>query len=171
MHDALLKSLDIVAAANMIAGAWRETSSTIIQNCFHKAGFKHHEVDPATEPEEPPVAPAPHVWNKIQKWLGNVQFDEFAASEPEAPTTQPMTDEDIINLVRTENDAPEEESDEEDDVPTVTAIKNSTEFLTMIDQQRAFLKRYKMPTDIVEQLEAQVIANQFFLMQQAKANE
>ena len=165
---ALLKSLDIVAATNMIAGAWRETSSTIIQNCFRKAGFKHHEVDPATEPEEPPVAPAPHVWNKIQKWLGNVQFDEFAASEPEAPTTQPMTDEDIINLVRTENDAPEEESDEEDDVPTVTAIKNSTEFLTMIDQQRAFLKRYKMPTDIVEQLEAQVIANQFSLCSKQK---
>ena len=44
--NALLKSLDIVAATNMIAASWRETSSTIIQNCFHKAGFKHHAVDP-----------------------------------------------------------------------------------------------------------------------------
>ena len=38
----------------------------------------------------------------------------------------------------------------------------------MIDQQRAFLKRYKMPTDIVEQLEAQVIANQFSLCSKQK---
>ena len=57
--NVLLKSLDIVAATNMIAKAWRETSSTIIQNCFHKAGFKHHSIYPDTQPEEPPVAPAP----------------------------------------------------------------------------------------------------------------
>ena len=44
---------------NMTATAWRETSSTIIQNYFHKAGFKHHSVDPDSQPEEPPVAPAP----------------------------------------------------------------------------------------------------------------
>ena len=36
--------------------------------------------------------------------MGDVPFDDFAASEPEAPTTQPMTDEEIINLVHTEND-------------------------------------------------------------------
>ena len=47
--NSLLKALDIVQATNMIAASWRETSSTIIQNCFHKAGFKHHAVDPASK--------------------------------------------------------------------------------------------------------------------------
>ena len=47
--NSLLKALDIVQATNMIAASWRETSSTIIQNCFRKAGFKHHAVDPASE--------------------------------------------------------------------------------------------------------------------------
>ena len=55
----ILKQLDIVAATNMVHNAWKETSSTTIQNCFHKAGFKHHAVDPDPAPEEGPVAPAP----------------------------------------------------------------------------------------------------------------
>ena len=98
--NTILKQLDIVAATNMVYNAWQESSSTIIQNCFHKAEFKHHTVDPDPAHEEPPVAlPAPDVWNKVQRWMGDVQFDDFAASEPEAPTTQPLTDEKIINLV------------------------------------------------------------------------
>ena len=103
--NTILKQLDIVAATNMVHNAWKETSSTIIQNCFHKAGFKHNAVDPDPSPEEPPVAPAPDVWNKVQRWMCDVQFDDFVASEPEAPPTQPMTDEEIINLICTENDA------------------------------------------------------------------
>ena len=80
--NSLLKALDIVQATNMIASSWRETSSTIIQNCFRKAGFKHHAVDPASETEEDPLpAPAPDVWNRVQRWLGDVQFDEFATAQ------------------------------------------------------------------------------------------
>ena len=70
-----------------------------------------------------------------------MQFDEFAASEPEASTVQPMSDQDIVNLVLTENDVQEESDDEsEEDIPSASAIKMSVEFLAMIDQQKAFLK-------------------------------
>ena len=99
--NTLLKQLDIVVATNMVANAWKETNSTIIQNCFRKAGFKHHAVDPDPVPEEEPVALAPDIWNKVQRWMGDVQIDDFVASEPETSTTQPMTDEEIINLVHT----------------------------------------------------------------------
>ena len=34
----------------------------------------------------------------------DVQFDEFVASEPNASTAQPMSDQEIVNLVLTEND-------------------------------------------------------------------
>ena len=104
-------ALDIVQATNMIAASWRETSSTIIQNCFRKAGFKHHAVDPAPPEEEPLPAPAPDVWNRVQRWLGDMEFDEFVASEPEAATAQPMSDQDIVHLVLTENDVQEESDD------------------------------------------------------------
>ena len=140
--NSLLKALNIVQATNMIASSWRETSSTIIQNCFHKAGLKHHAVDPASETEEDPLpAPAPDVWNRVQRWLGDVQFDEFVASEPEAATAQPMSDQDIVNIVLTENDAQDKSDDEsEEEMPSTSAIKTSVEFLAMIDQQKAFLK-------------------------------
>ena len=49
--NTILKQLDIVAATNMVHNAWKETSSTIIQNCFHKASFKHHGLDPEQPPE------------------------------------------------------------------------------------------------------------------------
>ena len=168
--NSLLKALDIVQATNMIAASWRETSSTIIQNCFRKAGFKHHAVDPASEIQEDPLpAPAPDVWNRVQRWLGDVQFDEFAASEPEAGTAQPMSDQDIVNIVLTENDVQDESDDEtEEEIPSASAIKTSVEFLAMIDQQKAFLKRNELPTEIVEQLEAQVVAMQVLLCSKQK---
>ena len=167
--NTFLKQLDIVAATNMIHNAWKETSSTIIQNCFHKAGFKHHGLDPEQAPEEPLVAPAPDVWNKVQRWMGDVQFDEFAASEPEAPTTEPMTDEEIINLVHTENDAPQEESnDEEEENPPAKLIKSTNEFLAIIDQQKAFMKRNKLPVELVKQLETLIVGNQIALCSKQK---
>ena len=62
-------------------------------------------------------------------------------SEPEAGTAQPMSDQDIVNIVLTENDVQEESDDEsEEEIPSASAIKTSVEFLAMIDQQKAFLK-------------------------------
>ena len=100
------------------------------------------------------------MWNRVQRWLGDVQFDEFAASEPEAATAQPISDQNIVNIVL------DDESEEE--IPSASAIKTSVEFLAMIDQQKAFLKQNEMPTEIVEQLEVQVVAMQFSLCSKQK---
>ena len=164
--NTLLKQLDIVVATNMVANAWKETNSTIIQNCCCKVGFKHHAVDPDPVPEEEPVAPAPGVWNKVQRWMGDVQFDDFAAREPEAPTTQPMIVEEIINLIHTENDASQEES--EDEAPHAKMIQSTSKFLAIINQQRAFMKRNNFPVKLVEQLETLIVGNQIALCNKQK---
>ena len=100
-----------------------------------------------------------------------MEFDEYAANEPDGATEQPMSDQDIVDLVRTEND-PQEEAEEEESVgeqaPSATAIKNSSEFLAMLDQQKAFLKQNDMAIDIVEQLEAQIVGNQASLCSSQK---
>ena len=102
---------------------------------------ERYTVDPAPPEEEPLPALAPDVWNRVQRWLGDVQFDEFVASEPEAATAQPMSDQDILHLVLTKNDVQEESDDEsEEEIPSASAIKTSIEFLAIIDQQKAFLK-------------------------------
>ena len=52
-----------------------------------------------------------------------------------------MSDQDIVDLVRTENDPQDKSDDEsEEEIPPASAIKTSFEFLAMIDQQKAFLK-------------------------------
>ena len=101
--------------------------------------------------------------------MGDVQLNDFVASEPEAPATQPMTDEEIINLVHTENDAPQEESDdEEDEAPPAKLIKSTNEFLAIINQQKAFMKRNKLPVELVEQLETLIVGNQISLCNKQK---
>ena len=66
----------------------------------------------------------------MQRWLGDVQFDEFAASEPEAPTAQPMSDQDIVDLVHTENDAQDKSDDESgEEIPSASAINTSNFWL------------------------------------------
>ena len=159
---AMLKSLDVVQATNMLAAAWRETPSSIIQNCFRKAGFQHHSVDPDPVPEEPAPAPTPAVWNRVQTWLGDIPFDEFADTEPEQAPSPPLTDDEIVDVVLTENTVEDEEDDDEEESqePTVPPIKNSSEFLSMIDQQKAYFARNNLPTDLLTQLEAQVLATQ-----------
>ena len=58
--------------------------------------------------------------------LGDVQFDEFAAREPETATAQPMSDQDIEHIVLTENDVQEESDDEsEEEIQSASAIKSS----------------------------------------------
>ena len=62
--------------------------------------------------------------------MGEVEFDEYAASEPDGATEQPMSDQDIVDLVRTENDPQEEEvlkeeaklEEEEDEEPGTSGI-------------------------------------------------
>ena len=104
--------------------------------------------------------------------MGEVEFDKYAASEPDGATEQPMSDQDIVDLVRTENDTQEEEEQDDESVDEqascATAIKNSSVLLSMLDQQKAFLKWNDMAIDIVEQLEAQIIGNQASLYSSQK---
>ena len=81
----------------------------------------------------------------------------------------PWTDEDIINLVHTENDAPQEESDdEEEENPPAKLIKSTNEFLAIINQQKAFMKRNKLPIKLVKQLETLIVGNQIAMCSKQK---
>ena len=80
-----------------------------------------------------------------------------------------MMDEEIIDLVHTENDAPQEESeDEEVEAPHAKMIKSTNEFLAIINQQRAFMKRNNLPVEIVKQLETLIVGNQIALCNKQK---
>ena len=83
-----------------------------------------------------------------------------------------MTDQNIVDLVHTENDAQDKSDDEsEEDIPCASAIKNFVEFWVMIDREKTSLKCNDMPTNIVAQLEAQVITSQFSLCRSWKMQD
>ena len=62
-----------------------------------------------------------------------MQFDEFVASEPESSTAQPMSDQDIMKIVLSENDAQDKSDDEsEEEIPSASTIKIPFKILAMI---------------------------------------
>ena len=66
----------------------------------------------------------------------------------------------LLTSFCTENDAPQEESDDEEDETSPTKlIKTTNEFLAIIDQQKAFMKRNKLPVELVKQLETLITGN------------
>ena len=80
-----------------------------------------------------------------------------------------MMEEEIINLICTENDAPQEESeDKEGETPPDKLIKSTTGFLAIINQQKALMKRNNLPVELVEQLETLVVGNQIALCSKQK---
>ena len=166
--NTILKQLDIVAATNMVHNAGKKPVQLSSRIAFVRHGsnttmliqIQHLRSHLLSQPD---------VSNKVQRWMGDVQFDDSVVSEPEVPTTQPMTDEEIIKLICTENDAPQEESDdEEDEAPPVKLIKTTNEFLAIIDQQKAFMKRNKLPIKLVKQLQTLIVGNQISLCSKQK---
>ena len=62
----------------------------------------------------------------------------------------------------------QESEDEEEEMPPVKSIKNTSQFLGIIDQQRAFLKRNGLPVKLVKQLEKLLVDKQVSLCSKQK---
>ena len=58
--------------------------------------------------------------------------------------------------------------DEEDETPPAKLIKSTNEFLAIIDHQKAFMKRNKLPVKLVKQLETLIVGNQISLCSKQK---
>ena len=58
--------------------------------------------------------------------------------------------------------------DEEDESSHGKLIKSTNKFLAIIDQQKAFMKRNKLPVKLVEQLETLIVGNQIALCNEQK---
>ena len=75
----------------------------------------------------------------------------------------------LLTLSIQKFDAPQEESDdEEEENPPAKLIKSTNEFLAIIDQQKAFMKRNNLPVQLVKQLETLIVGNQISLCSKQK---
>ena len=93
----------------------------------------------------------------LTEWRKLVRRDEeFINDEPEVEesTDKPLFDE-IVEKVCTENEAQKQSDNEEDNksssLDDSKVINSLGEFLSVLDQQKAFLKWHGLSTDLVEQ--------------------
>ena len=90
------QSFDFVVAVNTLAAAWEGVKPELIQTCFHTAGF----MTCVPPPPEPLPEPPRNLWERMQNIFDvNCTFEEYATADDHAESSQPMTDEDIINVV------------------------------------------------------------------------
>lgn len=167
----VMKSIDFVVVHDTILKAWQMVTTTVIENCFHKAGFST-SVSPAPEPEP---APSRNLWDDIQTALGvRVDFAEYATHDDRIETGNHMTDDEIVaevqkdtaRLERGENGEVDltdgDDADDDSDTESLSSsassdtdiIHTSTQFLSIVGQQRAYLMRNKLPKEAFDALSA-----------------
>ena len=151
----IMQSFDFVVAVNTIVAAWEGVKPELIQTCFHTAGFMTY-IPP---PPEPLPEPPRNLWERMQNIFDvNCTFEEYATADDHAESSQPMTDEDIINAVcnhdspsadsesstpedpgLTSNDDLDAESND-DGIATNESeiIHTSNQFLCILDQMKAY---------------------------------
>ena len=150
-----MQSFDFVVAVNTLVAAWEGVKPELIQTCFHTVGFMTY-VPP---PPEPLPEPCRNLWERMQNIFDvNCTFEEHATADDHAESSQPMTNEDIINVVRnhdspsadSESSTPEDpdltssdDLDAESNDDGIAAneseiIHTSNQFLRILDQMKAY---------------------------------
>ena len=99
--NALLKQLNIVAATNMVYNAWKESSGLQVSS---RIAFTKQALNTSAWmlilSLRSHLLPQPQMCGTKSRdgWV-MCSLMNFVASEPEAATTQPLTDEEIVDLV------------------------------------------------------------------------
>ena len=157
----IMQSFDFVVAVNTLVDAWEGVKPELIQTCFHTAGFMTY-VPPPLEPlPEPPR----NLWERMQNIFNvNCTFEEYATADDHAESSQPMTDEEIINAVHnhdspsahSESSTPEDpdlisddnlDAESNDDglvANEFEIIHTSNQFLCILDQMKAYALRNQL---------------------------
>ena len=117
-------NLTVLEAIKFVSSAWNTTTSSIIQNCYRKAGFKStivEQVEVQIE-EDPAREEYVQAWADLNKATNSFDFnqDEFLSIDNEKPVGSILTDEEILTEL-----APEPASEEpESEIPPVVVSKH-----------------------------------------------
>ena len=156
----IMQSLDFVVEVKILVAAWEGVKPELIQTCFHTAGLMTY-VPP---PPEPLPEPPRNLWERMQNIFDvNCTFEQYATADEHTESSQPITDEDIINAVHnhdnpsadSESSTPEDQDvtsndddaeSNEDSVATNESkiIHTSNQFLGILDQMKAYALRNQL---------------------------
>ncbi|KAH8028783.1 hypothetical protein HPB51_019582 [Rhipicephalus microplus] len=113
MDNSSQYEMSLLSAINMLARAWTRVKEETIANCFRACGFMENSGDAS------PCAPVEVQTNELDDGsfraaLGDVRFDEYVAVDSNVETCGPLTDSEIVQMVRPHDCIPENDDDDDD---------------------------------------------------------
>ncbi|KAH8042298.1 hypothetical protein HPB51_021382 [Rhipicephalus microplus] len=113
MDNSSQYEVSLLSAINMLARAWTRVKKETIANCFRACGFMENSGDAS------PCAPVEVQTNELDDGsfraaLGDVRFDEYVAVDSNVGTCGPLTDSEIVQMVRPHDCIPENDDDDDD---------------------------------------------------------
>ena len=150
--------ITVLDALRLLNYAWKSVKPTTISNCFSHSGFKSADITPSDLDEEDDNIPLAQL-TKLP-----VPFDQYTAVDDNVPTSELLTDQDIVDdIVQTRQQPNDDESDDDDEpqqtTPTPTAkmavkaCQILTAFLESKDNTTALLNHLMPVTDFVTRAE------------------
>ncbi|KAH7964038.1 hypothetical protein HPB51_027720 [Rhipicephalus microplus] len=113
MDNSSQYEVSFLSAINMLARAWTRVKEETIANCFRACGFMENSRDAS------PCAPVEVQTNELDDGsfraaLGDVRFDKYVAVDSKVETCGPLTDSEIVQMVRPHDCIPENDDDDDD---------------------------------------------------------
>ncbi|KAH8027514.1 hypothetical protein HPB51_007064 [Rhipicephalus microplus] len=113
MDNSSQYEVSLLSAINMLARAWTRVKEETIVNCFRACGFMENSGDAS------PCAPVEVKTNELDDGsfraaLNDVRFDEYVAVDSNVETCGPLTDSEIVQMVRPHDCIPENDDDDDD---------------------------------------------------------
>ncbi|CAG2233167.1 unnamed protein product [Mytilus edulis] len=155
-------SLTVLDALRFLQRAWFSVTATTISNCFRHAGcsvdiesrVSDQQQEENDDDDDIPLArPA------------GINFTEHANTDNDIPTTEPLTDDDIINEITSSMKETEEDSVEED---TITIEKPVPSLSAMVEITDTYQSYFEAQDGTEKLLSLLVKINIYFTRKQLK---
>ncbi|KAH8041826.1 hypothetical protein HPB51_018620 [Rhipicephalus microplus] len=109
MDNSSQYEVSLLSAINMLARAWTRVKEETIAICFRACGFMENSGDAS------PCAPVEvQTSGSFRAALGDVRFDEYVTVDSNVETCGPLTDSEIVQMVRPHDCIPENDDDDDD---------------------------------------------------------
>ncbi|KAH8038625.1 hypothetical protein HPB51_002749 [Rhipicephalus microplus] len=113
MDNSSQYEVSLLSAINMLARAWTRVKEETIANCFRACDYMENSGDASS------CAPVEVQTNELDDGsfraaLGDVRFDEYVAVDSNVESCGPLTDSEIVQMVRPHDCIPENDDDDDD---------------------------------------------------------